>query len=196
MPARLVYLMGPSGSGKDSLIEAARDDLGRLDVEVVRRVITRSAESVGEHAIGVSPEAFERMRQAGEFAMNWQANGLEYGIRREINERLAAGGHVLVNGSRAYLPQALARYPNLLPVLLTVQSPVLRQRLLARGRETIEEVERRLQRNERLQADPAQWEEGSVRIEALDNSSDLPSAVRRLLELLGRYGISEAAGRT
>ncbi|MEG3012356.1 MAG: phosphonate metabolism protein/1,5-bisphosphokinase (PRPP-forming) PhnN, partial [Pseudomonas sp.] len=46
MDGRLIYLMGPSGSGKDSLIEAAREPLRALGCEVIRRVITRSAESV------------------------------------------------------------------------------------------------------------------------------------------------------
>ncbi|WP_249676958.1 phosphonate metabolism protein/1,5-bisphosphokinase (PRPP-forming) PhnN [Pseudomonas abieticivorans] len=195
MPARLIYLMGPSGSGKDSVIDAARDALHRLDVDVARRVITRSAESVGEHAIGVSPQAFERMRRDAEFAMNWHANGLQYGIQRDINLRLAQGASVLVNGSRAYLPQALTQYPQLLPILLTVDTQVLRLRLEARGRETPEQIDQRLQRNERLQSDPAVWEEGAVRIEALDNSADLQGAVQRLLALLARHGISAAKDR-
>ena len=59
MDGRLIYLMGPSGSGKDSLIEAAREPLRTLGCEVIRRVITRSAESVGEDAIGVTPQEFE-----------------------------------------------------------------------------------------------------------------------------------------
>ncbi len=65
MDGRLIYLMGPSGSGKDSLIEAAREPLRRLNCEIIRRVITRSAESVGEDAIGVTPEEFERRQQVG-----------------------------------------------------------------------------------------------------------------------------------
>jgi len=196
MSGRLIYLMGPSGAGKDSVIDAARGALLRIDVEVARRTITRSAEAVGEHALGVSPATFAHKHEAGEFAMNWQANGLQYGIGSDINARLAAGHHVLVNGSRAWLPQALQRYPQLLPILMTVDSTVLRQRLLERGRESRDEIEQRLARNERLQADPGQWEEGGTPIEALDNSADLASAVQRLLALLARYGISAIKGRT
>ena len=67
MDGKLFYLMGPSGSGKDSLIEAAREPLRELNCEVMRRVITRSAESVGEDAIGVTPEEFDRRQHAGAF---------------------------------------------------------------------------------------------------------------------------------
>ena len=56
-------------------------------------------------------------------------------------------GHwVLLNGSRAYLPEALARFPGLVAVHITASPQVLRERLLARGRETREEVEARVQR--------------------------------------------------
>ena len=136
MDGKLFYLMGPSGSGKDSLIDASREPLRALKCEVMRRVITRSAESVGEDAIGVTPEEFERQQQAHAFSLAWQANGLSYGIPNEMDEWLKAGRHVLVNGSRANLRQALELYPTLVPILLTVKDDVLKDRLLRRGRET------------------------------------------------------------
>lgn len=88
MGGRLIYLMGPSGSGKDSLIGAARESLRSRNCEVVRRVITRSAESVGEDAIGVTREEFARLKAQGGFALAWSANGLDYGIPIQIDEWL------------------------------------------------------------------------------------------------------------
>ena len=180
MDGRLIYLMGPSGSGKDSLIEAAREPLRELNCEIIRRVITRSAESVGEDAIGVTPEEFERRQQAGDFSLSWHANGLAYGIPAEIDEWLRAGRSVLVNGSRANLRQALERYPTLLPVLLTVKNEVLRERLLRRGRETPEQIDARLARNalfkDRRSTD--------LPVHLIDNSGDLADAVKQLLGLI------------
>jgi len=72
---RLIFLIGPSGSGKDSLIDAARDQLTAAGVKIARRVITRSAEAKGEAAQGVTAQQFEAMRAQGAFAMHWQANG-------------------------------------------------------------------------------------------------------------------------
>ena len=91
MAGRLIYLIGPSGSGKDSLLDAARPQLAERGCRIVRRVITRSAEAVGEAAHGVSAEQFAVMRTEGAFALSWQANGLSYGIPREIDDWLAAG---------------------------------------------------------------------------------------------------------
>jgi ribose 1,5-bisphosphokinase len=196
MPGKLIYLIGPSGSGKDSLIDAARKALTRCNVHVVRRVITRSAESKGEQALGVSPAAFEHMLTAGEFAMHWAANGLQYGIPKLVVDQLAAGASVLVNGSRAYLPEAVERFPNLLPIMLTVDRSVLRERLAKRGRESAEEIEQRLARNDQLIAEAKNWERGVVRITLLDNSSSLATTVTALLEVLARHGISAEVGRT
>lgn len=180
---RLIFLVGPSGSGKDSLIDASREQLALAGVEIARRVITRSAEAKGEAAQGVTPEQFETLRAQGAFVMHWRANGLDYGIPRQVDQWLAAGRAVLVNGSRAYLPEARQRYPDLLAVLVEVKPEVLRQRLLARGRETAEEVEQRLARSARLQAaaDPS--------VHVLDNSSTLEAAVAAFVSLLRHQGV-------
>ena len=61
MAGRLIYLIGPSGSGKDSLLDAARERLAAHGCRVARRVITRSAEAVGEAAHSVSAEQFEAL---------------------------------------------------------------------------------------------------------------------------------------
>ncbi|MFV3291676.1 phosphonate metabolism protein/1,5-bisphosphokinase (PRPP-forming) PhnN [Pseudomonas sp. NY11955] len=180
---RLIFLIGPSGSGKDSLIDASRERLAAAGVEIARRVITRSAEAKGEAAQGVTPEQFEALRAQGAFAMHWRANGLDYGIPRQVDQWLAAGRAVLVNGSRAYLAEARQRYPDVLAVLVEVKPEVLRQRLLARGRETAEEVQQRLARNVRLQAaaDPS--------VHVLDNSTALEVAVEGLFALLRDEGV-------
>lgn len=180
---RLIYLMGPSGAGKDSLIEASRARLQAGGIEVATRVITRSAEARGEEAISVSVEEFARLRASEALALDWHANGLAYGIPVQIDRWLAQDRHVLVNGSRAYLEQARARYPDLLAIRLEVDPTVLRHRLLARGREPIEQIEERIARGHRLQGMPA----SSVR--TLDNSGSLDDAVDGLFRILHEEGI-------
>ncbi|PNG37395.1 MULTISPECIES: phosphonate metabolism protein/1,5-bisphosphokinase (PRPP-forming) PhnN [Pseudomonas] len=193
MPGRLIYLMGPSGAGKDSLIDAARQPLSVLECEVVRRVITRSAESVGEEAQEVTVEEFERRVARGDFALFWRANGLGYGIPVQIDTWLAQGRNVLINGSRGHLPQARERYPDLLPIVLMVDTEVLRRRLLRRGRENLPEIERRLQRNEQFASSALLDDEQVVR---LDNSCELTTTLEHLLAILSEHGISAISGRT
>lgn len=194
MPGKLIYLMGPSGAGKDSLIDASREPLRSLGCEVVRRVITRSAESVGEDALGVSRAEFERLCEQGGFALHWHANGLDYGIPAQIDQWLDSGRHVLVNGSREHLPEARKHYPSLLAVLLTVQSDVLRQRLVRRGRESTDEIESRLRRNELFLASGSSGDATAVL--RLDNSGELSVTVEHFIGLLEQQGISVTPDRT
>lgn len=179
MTGRLIYLMGPSGAGKDSLLLAAREPLQARGCRIARRVITRSAEAVGEDALAVNDAEFEQLHHSGAFALDWQANGLRYGIPCQIDEWLEAGDDVLVNGSRGYLSEARVHYPQLQAVLLTVALPVLRERLLARGRESLDEIDARLARNQQFQS-AAQQDEAQL----LDNSGPLEETVQRLLQLI------------
>ncbi len=141
--------MGASGSGKDSLINYVKERLAeRRDDHVViaQRYITRPPETTGERHLALSPACFAARQQAGDFALSWLANGLGYGIGREIDDSLLAGRHVIVNGSRAHFQEASDRYPTLLPVLIEVDPILLQTRLLARGRESPREIASRIAR--------------------------------------------------
>ncbi|MHC8342998.1 phosphonate metabolism protein/1,5-bisphosphokinase (PRPP-forming) PhnN [Pseudomonas sp. RT6P73] len=187
MAGRLIYLIGPSGSGKDSLLDAARTRLAERGCRIVRRVITRSAEAVGEAAQGVSLDEFATLEAQGGFALCWRANGLAYGIPREIDDWLAAGHDVLVNGSRGHLAQTRQRYPNVLVLLLTVDQAALHQRLLARGRESVTEIAGRLARNARFservlaEHDPA--------LSVINNSGPLEHTVEHLLACIDGHAV-------
>lgn len=145
-PGHLVYIIGPSGAGKDSIIAYARERLGAERHVFARRHITRPPESGGEDHIAISPIDFERYCAAGRFALSWRGNGHGYGVGTEVDLWLESGRHVVLNGSRGYLSTAAARYQSLLPVLIAIDPAVLRQRLSARGRESADEIEARIQR--------------------------------------------------
>lgn len=175
-PGRLIYLMGPSGSGKDSLLQAARPVLQARGCPIASRVITRPADD--DLSQEVTEAEFQRLVRQGAFAMHWQANGHHYGISRRINDCLQAGQDVLVNGSRGYLSQARQRYPTLLAIVLVVDDDILRQRLTQRGREPRSVIDARLRRNALFAdglAHPCYY---------LDNSGSLQQAVDQLLTLL------------
>jgi ribose 1,5-bisphosphokinase len=141
---RFIAVVGPSGAGKDTVMEAvcARHP----DLHRVRRVITRSPEAVGEDAEGVTPEAFEEMANIGAFVLEWRAHGLRYGIPVSVLDQLEAGHDVLANLSRAVLPQLSQIFARSQIVLITASSQVLAQRIAARGRETAEDQAKRLKR--------------------------------------------------
>lgn len=174
---RLIYVMGASGVGKDSLMREVRPQLSGSGFLFAHRYITRPASAGGENHVALTREEFQLRLASGFFALHWESHGNRYGIGREIDLWLAAGRHVVMNGSRAYLPTARERYPSLLPVLVTVAREALRARLVARGRESEEEIRRRIERAEEY----APEEEDCLRI---DNSGVLDDAAHLLVDAL------------
>ncbi|WMC10917.1 ribose 1,5-bisphosphokinase [Oceanimonas pelagia] len=145
-PGRLFYVMGPSGAGKDSFLQLVRTRLP-AELLVAHRYITRAAFAGGENHVELSLPEFQRRRELGLFALDWQANGHCYALGCELDSWLASGLEVMVNGSRACLPQARERFgERLVPVLVTVDGETLGKRLRARGRENEAEIRLRLAR--------------------------------------------------
>ena len=177
----LLYVIGASGSGKDSLIRCARDRIGPdSPIVFAHRYITRPAESGNGNHIAVSNSEFRRLLKLGCFAMHWESHGLSYGIGIEIDEWLKMGLKVVVNGSREYLGEAAKKYRLMTPVLIKAPGHVLRERLMRRGRESDDDIEERLTRSnavEKMVSHP--------RLIELDNSGPLEDACRQLLTVLG-----------
>ncbi len=140
----LIAVVGPSGAGKDTLMDRARASLAD-DARFVfaRRVITRPADAGGEAHEAVS-EADFWARLPG-FALHWSAHGLRYAIPRSIEAEMAQGRVVIANLSRGVLAEAAARY-RLRVLEITAPLAVRAARLAARGREDAADVAARLAR--------------------------------------------------
>lgn len=176
--AKLVYVIGASGSGKDSLLDALREKMPPA-LLVAHRYITRPPHAGAENHVALSDEEFARRQSRGLFALDWQAHETRYALGLEIDVWMQQGFSVVINGSRAHLPTALARYgTTLLPVYLHVSPEVLARRLEARGRESATEIEQRLQR-------AAQYQHGlPASCQRLDNNGDLQHTLANLLTVL------------
>ena len=147
MNQRLIYVMGPSGAGKDSLLDWLKNKLPpQSPIHFAKRTIDRPLQALGEQHESVDPASFERLQKEKSFAMHWLANGRQYGVRHGELEPLQQQQWVLVNGSRAYLPEALRQFDGLNVLHISASADILRTRLLARQRETPEVVEARVQR--------------------------------------------------
>lgn len=178
--ARLVYLVGPSGSGKDTLLSRLRArEPTPFPVLVAHRYITRPAGAGGENHVALSEHEFRQRLRLGCFALSWSSHGLHYGVGREIDLWLDSGVTVVVNGSRSGLPDAAERYGKRFhPVLLALPVAVQRARLLRRGRENASQIAARLARDAELPPlrHPA--------LEVLDADAPPESLVDRLLQRL------------
>ena len=174
---RFIAVVGPSGVGKDAVMEglaAARPDLMR-----VRRVITRPSDAGGEAFDGIDAAGFARMRTAGMFALDWQAHGLSYGIPASVQETMTAGRDALANLSRGMVGRAAEVFgPGRVHVLaVTARPEILAERLAERGRESAAEIAARLARAAPLM--PV-----GLRVTEIDNSGPLEDSIAAALSAL------------
>lgn len=141
----LVLVVGPSGAGKDSVLEAALSRLpASAPVRRVRRDITRPADAGGEAHNAVSEAEFERHVANGAYGLSWRAHGLGYGAHKA--DLTGGQGLIVLNASRGAIDEARARYPEVRVLHVTAPMDVLAQRLADRGRESAQEVHARLSR--------------------------------------------------
>ncbi|WP_455273294.1 phosphonate metabolism protein/1,5-bisphosphokinase (PRPP-forming) PhnN [Rhizobium herbae] len=143
----IIVVVGPSGAGKDSVIGfVAQHFADRDDIDFVRRVITRPSDAGGEDHESISADVFDSRLSAGDFAVAWQAHGLKYGIPKDALEKVRAGRILIANGSRAVLGQFRQAFPRVAIVNITASPQVLASRLVARGRESEQDILNRLKR--------------------------------------------------
>ncbi|UWQ94547.1 phosphonate metabolism protein/1,5-bisphosphokinase (PRPP-forming) PhnN [Rhodobacteraceae bacterium M385] len=144
LPGRFIAVVGPSGVGKDSVMEGICAHVPAL--HRARRVITRAPEAGGEDFDAVSEAEFTTRSAQGAFVLQWQAHGLSYGIPAQVTEVLAEGQDVLANLSRSVLAQADQIFARLVVLHITAAPEVLAERLASRGREDSAGRDRRLSR--------------------------------------------------
>ena len=176
----LFYLIGGSGAGKDSLIDYLQKHLPEnLPVEFVRRYITRPSSAGGENHIALTEEEFLQYKDKGHFVMDWFSHNTHYGISTEINLSLSINFSVVMNGSRAYLSEAASIYPSIIPVVISVDPLILSERLFSRGRESFDEIQKRIAQAVKL--------ENTVQhpnLVTIDNNCSIDKAGEQLLNII------------
>jgi phosphonate metabolism protein PhnN/1,5-bisphosphokinase (PRPP-forming) len=145
----LVLVVGASGAGKDTLINAGRAALaGDPRFVFVRRTVTRPVSVEAEDHESLSPEAFSARAARGDFALTWQAHGLSYGLPRSIVDDVMAGRIVIANVSRAVIEAARSLPGRHSVVHVTARAEILARRLAARGREPPEGIAGRIRQSQ------------------------------------------------
>jgi ribose 1,5-bisphosphokinase len=133
-PGRLILIVGPSGAGKDTLLDLARAACaGDPNIVFPRRVVTRAASAAEDNA-HLGEEAFAEALAEGAFAIHWEAHGHRYALPRRVEDEIRAGRTVVVNVSRTVVDVLRQSYAEVITVSVTAPPGILAERLAARSR--------------------------------------------------------------
>ena len=145
--ARVFVITGPSGVGKGTLIRGLMERVPQLELSVSA---TTRAPREGEHD-GVdyhflTREEFDRRVAAEDFVEHADYAGRSYGtLRSELEERVRSGVPVVLEIEVQGARQVRQAMPEAVQVFIAPPSlAALRTRLIGRGTDDAQEVERRL----------------------------------------------------
>ena len=146
-PGTFFLVVGPSGVGKDTLLDGARERLlGNRWFLFPQRIITRSADAGGEDHIPATGEEFEQLLASGKLMHHWSAHGLRYGVPISVKAQLDAGINVVLNTSRKELAAFRKMHCEVVVIHISASASAIEARLRTRGRETDVEIQGRLAR--------------------------------------------------
>ena len=179
-----VAVVGPSGAGKDTIMDGARMALaGDARFHFVRRIVTRPQMPGTEDHDSLDEAAFAKAAGEGAFALHWCAHGLNYGLPKSLDTLIDGGTVVIANVSRRVLDDMRRLYPSRSVVVITARAEVLAERLASRGRESKDEIALRLSRE-------VSFNDGAGDVVIIDNSGDVGESteafIRHLTEMYAK----------
>jgi guanylate kinase len=146
--AKVFVITGPSGVGKGTLIRSLFDRVPelRLSVSATTRA-PRPGEEDGVAYYFLDRAEFDRRVRAGDFVEWAEYSGNRYGtLRSELTRTLEGGSPVVLEIELQGARQVREKMPEAVQVFIAPPSAeTLRTRLVGRGTDTPEQVQRRLE---------------------------------------------------
>jgi guanylate kinase len=146
--AKVFVITGPSGVGKGTLIRSLFDRIAALGLSVSATTRTpRPGEENGVHYHFLSRDQFDERVAAGDFVEWAEYSGNRYGtLRSELDQRVGEGAPVVLEIEVQGARQVREKMPEAVQVFIAPPSrETLRARLVGRGTDSPEAVERRLE---------------------------------------------------
>ncbi len=144
----LYVIVAPSGAGKTSLVRSLLDRHGGLALSVSYTTrAPREGEVDGQDYFFISREQFETRRAQGEFIESALVHGNYYGTSGKwISERIADGDDILLEIDWQGAVQVKEQFPDAVGIFIAPPSiDELRTRLMRRGQDSDDVIERRLE---------------------------------------------------
>ena len=146
--AKVFVITGPSGVGKGTLIRALLDRIPGLELSVSATTRPpRPGEQDGVAYHFLARQDFDRRVAAGDFVEWAEYSGNRYGtLRSELQRRLDSGAPVVLEIELQGARQVREKMAEAIQVFIAPPSrETLRTRLIGRGTDTTDQVQRRLE---------------------------------------------------
>jgi guanylate kinase len=146
--AKVFVITGPSGVGKGTLIRALFDRIPELGLSVSATTRPpRPGEHDGSAYRFLGRDEFDRRVAAGDFVEWAEYSGNRYGtLRSELDRHVEEGRPVVLEIEVQGARQVRDKLPDAVQVFIAPPSrETLRTRLIGRGTDTAEQVQRRLE---------------------------------------------------
>jgi len=140
---KIILIVGPSGVGKDTLINYLKKELDNNDdYNFINRYITRIPDE-NEKNYYLGEEAFRILNDQGFFVSSWYAHKNCYGIAK--NDILE--GINIISISRKHISDFEENYEHVTTVHVTLPKLMLLERLRLRKRESEAQIMQRIKRS-------------------------------------------------
>lgn len=149
-PGCLFVFTGPSGAGKSTICRALVKEVAGISFSVSHTTRPpRPDESDGRDYYFVSEDEFGSLLKKGRFVEHATVHGFRYGTSRDQLDEKAGRGDVILDVDVQGASQLRKRYPGAASVFILPPSlDELRKRLVARGYNEQEDIERRVSQAE------------------------------------------------
>jgi guanylate kinase len=189
--SRLFVISAPSGAGKTSLVRALRERVPALRVSTSHTTRPpRPTEQDGREYFFVDNTRFDQLVTEHAFIEHALVFGNKYGTgRQQLQDKLAAGHQVILEIDWQGARQVRQTLPGCQSIFILPPSRVaLRQRLIARGTDSNEVIERRL-------ADAVADMRHQSEFDFVVVNDDFQVAVAALVDIVGGRGTPYLAAR-
>lgn len=182
--AKVFVITGPSGVGKGTLIRGLRERIPELELSVSATTRPpRAGERGGIDYHFLSDAEFDRLLSDGAFVEHATYSGNRYGtLRAEVEQRLERGVPVVLEIEVQGARQVKERMPDAATIFIAPPSEeALRARLIGRGTDAADEVQRRMRTAVRELSSRAEFGQVVVNDRLEEATNRLEQIVRRAL---------------
>ena len=185
---KMVLISGPSGAGKSTVCRALLEDPRLVFSVSATTRPRREGEVDGRDYLFLTPEEFAERRGRGEFLEHAEVHGHMYGTLSAQMDAALESGHIFlleidVQGANQIRAQ---RIPGLSIFIVPPDGEELRRRLVGRGTDLPEVVERRLAKAEDEDRERVKYDHVVI-------NDDLERALEEVRGLIGLGPLGEAS---